>query len=411
MKKLLSLAVLQAATVMTLTAQTTVTFKPGPALGEDACIGHNTTCNWVNNTGGTQTELVSSKWTYTGLNCGVGTIRSMVRFSQLSSIPAGATITSATLKLYGVPTSMSPSNTGYPGSPYSTDNNVVLSRITSGWDEATVTWNTAPTTTTANQIITPASTTQWNWNYSNSSSDLLSMVQLWVANPAQNFGLMMNLQNENYYRSMLFASSDHVDSTLWPELIVTYTEPCNPHFTFSSSSLSNAIFTFSSPVNQPNTGHYWTYSGPSGSGSMGTTPSVNYTFTQAGSYFVCHTLATQSGSCRACIEVCTNGKLGELAAEKAAGKGLSVTVAQPSPMTAAPNPTSNNWNVQFNSENEGRVRAIVIDMQNKVVFDKMVMVQKGDNSLSIEGSSLAAGQYILTLPLNGSNQTVKLIKN
>ena len=96
-------------------------------------------------------EFDAIDWTVTGNEF---TSRSLLQF-DLSQIPTGATINSAFLSLYGCPGS---SNTqGSTGS-----NTCYLQRVTSAWDESTVTWNNQPSTANQNQVtlIQSSSTTQ-----------------------------------------------------------------------------------------------------------------------------------------------------------------------------------------------------------------------------------------------------------
>jgi len=219
-------------------AQTTVTFKPNATTGQDASIGTSYGCTMQGNTQpneylncGNSQEITPTAWTYNSNGCSMGTARSLLRFDELSKIPVNATIIQAKLKLYGVSftgnNAISVGNSCYPGSPslYADNcpNNCFIQKVTSAWNEQTVTWNTQPTTTPANQITIPQSTLQWNWNFADSSANLVAMVQDWVTNPSKNFGVMIKQVTESYYRSVLFASSDHPNSALHPELIVTYT--------------------------------------------------------------------------------------------------------------------------------------------------------------------------------------------
>lgn len=201
-------------------AQTTVTFKPGPVVGKEASVLTSTgPCSWWNNgVDSDQVNILAVTWTYSSMGCGEGTTRSLIKFSELANIPTNATVTSATLKLYGV--SSSPHTAGNAG-----NNECILARATGSWAENTVTWNSQPTYTSANQVIIPAGGSTWNWNFTNNSANLVAMVQYMISNPAQNYGFIMKLQSENTYNSLVFASSDHPDSTLWPELTVTYTVP------------------------------------------------------------------------------------------------------------------------------------------------------------------------------------------
>lgn len=62
-----------------------------------------------------------------------------------------------------------------------------------------------------------------------------------------NYGFLLKLQTEAYYRATLFASSDNADSTLWPELVITYLDdPCsktNADFTLNNTSCYTFQFT------------------------------------------------------------------------------------------------------------------------------------------------------------------------
>lgn len=408
MKNVLPALLLAFGSLGTLQAQTTVTFKPGAATGQDAMIAISdvSTCNWANLNDGNSPELNTMAWTFGGPGCGTGTIRSLLRFTGLSSIPPNALITSATLRLYGLPTSGNPGNVG-------TDNNMLISRMTSAWNETAVTWNTAPGITTLNQITSPASTSQWNWNYIESSPDLVAMVQAMVNVPTQNHGFMLQLENENTYRSMQFASSDNPDSTLWPELTVTY-EDCNAHFTMTTSSSSNGIFTLTSPFNQQGVHHDWQFSAPNGSYYIDTTASVGVIFNQPGTYRVCHTLYYPGSRCISCIDICTNGAIaGNVVntTSEVAEQDAALTAVQIDALSAAPNPTDKDWDVHFTAAAEGQTQVIVVDLQNRVVLDKSVTILKGDNTLHIEGAQLAPGLYVLNLKVDGANKAIKLAKH
>lgn len=416
MKKLLTILSLSVVTVASNAQIITTVLKPNATIGEDALVAFSERCrDWTAGVNPNSPELLAMSWTYADLDCDSGIFRTLLRFSELNSIPTGALVTGVTLNLYGVNASVNvtPGNSGYPVSPHATDNEILIRRVTSPWSEGTVTWGGMPTTTTVNQITTPASSSRWNWNYSNSSPELLNMVQDMINDPTQNFGFMLQLNNEHTRRSMLFASSDHPDSTLWPELIVTY-EICNPEFSITTSSSSNGIFTFTSPVNDPSASHYWTYSGPSGSGPLGSVPMVGITFTQGGTYTICHMLTLPETKCSSCIDICTNGFIANLenrpASENKEEQRTNVSLEQPGMINATPNPTGTDWAINFTSKSEDRVLAIIIDMQNKIVFEKMINVDKGENTLKIDGINFASGQYILKLSLDGTNRTVKMIK-
>jgi hypothetical protein len=194
-------------------SQEVIILKPNAIVGRDAVIYSNSVAGHNTINFGTITDFMACAWTNSG---NVANIRGLIHF-DLSAIPAGATITHAHLNLFFNPTSL---NDGH--STLSGPNTCLLQRITSPWDETTVTWDTQPTTTTVGQVLIPATTTN-NQNYGN--INVTGLIDYFYNNPSQNYGMMLRQQTEVYYRSMLFASSDHTNPLLWPELIVYYAPP------------------------------------------------------------------------------------------------------------------------------------------------------------------------------------------
>jgi PKD repeat protein len=281
-----------------LTAQVAVTFKPDATVGQDAMILRNDVCtNWVNTNWGNNAELDAYAWTWYANNCGPGAGRSLLRFDELNTLPPGATILYAELRLFGLATSgNSQGNSTYPGSPYGTTNELWVREVTSGWNENTVTWNTQPSATTTGQLAIPASTLRWN---ENATLDVTAMVTAMVS--GANNGFLILLQNENYYRSRLFASSDHPDATLWPELYVKYALPCDAHFTYCVSTSNPGLYNFTVDNPQPGFTYKWDFG--DGNSAVGTAVSNNY---PSGSYQVCLYAYSDDGSveCKQCVKIC-----------------------------------------------------------------------------------------------------------
>ena len=69
-----------------------------------------------------------------------------------------------------------------------------------------------------NEATIPASTSQWNYDAPN--IDVTDLVNDMLN--TQNYGFCMELQTEQIYRSLSFASCKVSDSTKWPKLVVTY---------------------------------------------------------------------------------------------------------------------------------------------------------------------------------------------
>ncbi|THU38156.1 DNRLRE domain-containing protein [Niastella caeni] len=196
-------------------AQTELTLQPGACHGKDSRVQTINGSPAVANTNyGNYDQLVSAAWTFSGA---VGYVRSLVNFTDLQLIPQGTVVSYAYLSLYGVPTSAAISLGSYGA------NACYVQRITSAWDESTVTWNNQPSTTTTNQVTLPGSNgVQWNYNVID--LNVTAMVQdLINLPPADRNGFFIRLQTESYYRSMLFASSDYADATKHPKLRIGLT--------------------------------------------------------------------------------------------------------------------------------------------------------------------------------------------
>jgi type IX secretion system substrate protein len=213
--------------VTTTADSTCITLQPDTS-GKDAFV----TSLYPTTNLGNYTELDAISWTNSGT---AFNSRGLIQF-DLSSIPTSAVVTSAVLSLYG---DTSTSNTqGSTGS-----NAAYLNMITSAWQENAVTWNNQPTTSTTNQV-TLAQSTSTSQNYPN--IDVLNFVQNWVASPSTNYGMMLQLQTEATYRSLVLCSSDYPHPGQHPKLEVCYK---NATAIKNNSSLLSDISIYPNPVN------------------------------------------------------------------------------------------------------------------------------------------------------------------
>lgn len=184
-----------------------VTLRPGSEAGKDALL-HGLSSE-ANTNFSSNNQLSANTWTYNGP---VGTVRSVLEF-DLSGVPAGSTITSAELSLYGIG-----DNSGFGGhSTLSGSNEAWIQRVTSVWDEATVTWNNQPSVSVVNQVPLAASV---GLDDDYIDVDVTALTQDMLN--SGNFGYMIRLQTEDYYRRLNFASSDHTDPLMHPKLKVCY---------------------------------------------------------------------------------------------------------------------------------------------------------------------------------------------
>lgn len=406
MRKVLFVSVLMLSSVLSLGQTTTVVFKPGAVVGKDTpiwkfdddCIGNGSTQTNADRNFGTEETLWMKDWTWNAIGCSGGTIRSLLCFTELSNIPSNAVIVSATLRLYGV---TSDRNTSYPGAPASYyENTVVVQQVTSPWNENTVTWNTQPSTTTANQFIIPQSISEYNWNYSNSSSELVAMVQSMVS--GNNYGFMLRLQTEQHYRNMVFASSDHPDASLHPELEITY-RVCNPRFSmFMANSEHPNTITFS--AFEQGGQHKWTY----GSQTLSTSSSFTTTLNQTNSDGFFHTLIINGDTCTECIKLCmgdiprkTVGEVEESKVFVEQGKvHLGDEIGEEVDDMAVkivPNPSKGIWNVSFLSSANEEVEVILYDTEGKLLQRWKEKIKAGTNELKVDCPHCAGALYILSV--------------
>ena len=191
---------------------TNVVLQPNAAAGKDAMLNSY----WPTTNMGSTDELNTEAWTQASVSF---VQRGLIEF-DLSAIPSTALIQSAYLTLYNNPTSINGTGDG-THSYMSGSNESVIERVTSSWQESTVTWNTQPSATTVNEVTLLQNTSP----HQDYVSDVTALVQDMINNPTSSFGFMLKLVTEQYYRCMLFASSDHANSALHPKLEICYVDP------------------------------------------------------------------------------------------------------------------------------------------------------------------------------------------
>ena len=175
-KGLASLCLLLTLMSHSLLAQTTVTIGAGADWTDVMLYKNNQNSSIANTNYHDQARNLASAWTSNGYTT---FWRTLFKFN-LSNIPSGAVIQSATLYLYSDPTSTTNGPTS--NSPYSGSNAVYFEKVTANWGETTVTWNTQPATTTSGRIWQQASTSTTE----NIQVNLTSFVQEWVNSPSAN---------------------------------------------------------------------------------------------------------------------------------------------------------------------------------------------------------------------------------
>ncbi|MCG8574543.1 MAG: DNRLRE domain-containing protein [Flavobacteriales bacterium] len=176
-------------------------------------------------------SIIAAGWTYGG-EYGKG--RSLLGF-ELCPLPDSFALVSATLHLYH---DYSAGHTGHTNSGLNSDK---LYKTTSYWDEST-TWSTQPSYDSGTYAsISSSSTTTQNY-----SIDVTEVVNSCIASSTE-IGFYLKLNQEETYRSLVFASRDHPDPEVRPKLeLVYYTDDTS--WCDSPPVPSPASFSVSSPI-------------------------------------------------------------------------------------------------------------------------------------------------------------------
>lgn len=137
-------------------------------------------------------------------------MRGLLRF-DLSDIPAGATIRSATLYLNSVD-----GNRGHVNSVY---------RVTTEWNEGTATWND-PWNTPGGDFDGQALITTFEIGAMGCAIpvDLTSLVTSWVEGGYANYGILITASGPRSVAHYV-SKEDTVNPALRPQLVVTYELP------------------------------------------------------------------------------------------------------------------------------------------------------------------------------------------
>jgi hypothetical protein len=155
-------------------------------------------------------EMLVEDWTIGGIEVWG---RTYMKF-DVSKVPAGRTIKSATLYLFSDPV---PQNGDLQHANSGTNNDFYVQRISSNWNLAGGTdWNHQPTADTAGQAYVP----QTSQPFLNVSVDITKIANSWLS--LGNNGFVMRLKTEVMYNTRIFCSSTYPDANKHPYLVITY---------------------------------------------------------------------------------------------------------------------------------------------------------------------------------------------
>jgi len=180
----------------------TMTLQPNPTDGKDAFVASDDPA--VNYGANLFLSISRVSWQ-------TNQFRTYIQF-DLSSIPSTAVVTDASLHLF------------YGLAIEELDTPAGLYRVTSAWDESTVTWNNQPDSWNAPE----ATNTVPPWAIGSFVSwQVDSLVQSWIDGSVDNYGAMLRDTDEATAETAKgFSSSDNVaDPAYRPKLEITYYDP------------------------------------------------------------------------------------------------------------------------------------------------------------------------------------------
>lgn len=198
-----------------LLAEKELTLQPGPEAGKDAWVWSFEPAREVNfgeksdNNYGLSNVIRAEVWKWGGKK-EPDTIRGFLEF-DLSDISQKTSVFEAKLSLYFY------ANEGF--TPQLGDNELVIQRVATPWDETEINWNNQPKGIEHNQIILPASV---NTEQNYIDIDVRNLVQEMVYFPENNYGFLLKLKNEVEFNGLTFASSEHENEQLRPKLYIKY---------------------------------------------------------------------------------------------------------------------------------------------------------------------------------------------
>lgn len=137
----------------------------------------------------------------------------LIRF-DLSAIPAGATISSATLQMY----TMINLAAAAPDSAYQVFPHRVVGGVAGAWIETGVTWNSKPSTYAADDAATTVNTNN-GWH----NIIVTNAMRQWVENGATNAGLTLRGDGSSTWWTVFLSRENGV--TYRPRLVISYSPP------------------------------------------------------------------------------------------------------------------------------------------------------------------------------------------
>ena len=347
-------------------------------------------------------EALSFAWTCNAIGYSTCNYRTLMKY-DLSSIPKNAIINSAKLKLFAETNGQDNGNAGNP--MYGTANTSLLQKVTSAWNNPNTGWNNQPNI----DAITQKTLSQSVSNTQNYEIDVADFVQSWVADPASNYGMLLRLQAENYYNSMIFfGGTTSVPEDYRPTLEICYT---------AETILPSALKNFSAKMSKGSATLSWTILNEQNTRSLQVLRSndgVNFDLaasippkknSEINAYqYIDYQIPIDADKIfYRLVMIDNNGikKSSNIVTLNISEKNLQLSIS--------PIPTKNHITLDYNSANESIGAVKISDMAGRITFNKNYRIKKGIGLISIHDLKLATGIYFISIEINGKIETRKFI--
>lgn len=187
-------------------SDTTIVLQPDSAEGKDAYV--HSYYPQANISRDSLLQVVS--WSISGW---MANLRTYIDF-KIPHFGNDYIVASAKLSLYGEQSKVTPTKGHYheDGS-----NAFYIKHVTSKWEEKTINWNNQPSFTDVNQVLVPMDTSSTQ-DYLD--IDVTRLIRDIMSDTLTGYGLMLTLQEEMPFRTVLLASSDHKNPAKRPKLVI-----------------------------------------------------------------------------------------------------------------------------------------------------------------------------------------------
>jgi hypothetical protein len=281
----------------------------------------------------------------------------------------------------------------------------LLQKVIQPWEVSGTGWLNQPSTTDTNQKTLPQSTN----TAENYVVDVTDFVQEWVNHPETNYGMLLRLETEQYYNSMIFNSGQASDS-LKPRLEICYNNGLLPIIikNFSGYLFNNAVNLSWSILDGASLSSIIVERSFNGIAFSGINNIVAKNISTENKYYI-----TDNDLSTAPTAVYYRLKLTDKTGKYQYSNILLLSLKQTNEagIQILPNPVRDNIQLNFHAQNSCSVNISITNSYGQTVGNYNYTVEKGYNSIVL-GSlhNVKNGLYILRLNMSGQSFMKKFIK-